>query len=82
MKFYFSATPARCLNVTHNLFNLPAPLVVARRAPNVVEKKFLLLLSSGVLMTSFYTPLRPDGGENGKVYDVEQIADGFVRGGC
>lgn len=45
-------------------------------------KKFLLLLSSGVLMTSFYTPLRPDGGENGKVYDVEQIADGFVRGGC
>lgn len=33
-------------------------------------------------MTSFYTPLRPGGGENGKVYDVEQIADGFVRGGC
>lgn len=84
IRFHLFPNPTRCLNVTHNLFNLPAPLdtsVVEESAQCCWRKKFFLLLSSGVLMTSFYTPLRPDGGGDGKVYDVEQIVDDFVRGG-
>lgn len=43
---------------------------------NVVELFFLL--SSGVLMTSFYSFIYAQWRCRGKLYDVEQIADEFM----